>query len=315
MANVEKANAAVPRPPNTKEAITGRRNFRLPFSPLKTKAMIGIGYRKDFGSSFLESGALKPDFIELAPENWMGVGGYWKKQLRQVLERYPVYTHGLSLSVGSPEPPDLEFLGRIKSFLQDTGAQLYSEHLSYSKCDNAHLYDLLPIPFTEEAVNHVSRNIRQVQDFLEQKLVIEIVSYYTPVAPQLTELEFINAVLEESGCDLLLDVNNVFVNAFNHHYDAREFIAQLPLDRVRYIHMAGHEQVSEDLIIDTHGEAIIDPVYELFADTLRLLDREVPVLLERDFNIPELEALQLEIERLRHIYTTTLKSNRYEYVQ
>ncbi|HEY0609598.1 MAG TPA: DUF692 domain-containing protein, partial [Chitinophaga sp.] len=221
------------------------------------------------------------------------------------------FTHGLSLSVGSPDELDLAFLKKVKDFLRETNAQIYSEHLSYSKCDNAHLYDLLPIPFTQEAVKHVSSRIRQVQDFLERRIAIEIVSYYTPVAPEMTEIAFIIAVLQEADCDLLLDVNNVYVNGFNHQYNAKAFIDQLPLERVRYIHMAGHEKVAEDLIIDTHGEAIIDPVYDLFAYTMQRLGRDVPVLLERDFNIPELEELQVEIDRLQAIKTVNLKKHQY----
>ena len=270
--------------------------------------MTGIGYRKDFAEVFLNDADFKPDFIEVAPENWMGIGGYWKKQFHQVLEKYPLFTHGLSLSVGSPDNLDFNFLRRLKTFLDETGAELYSEHLSYASCGNAHLYDLLPIPFTYDAVKHVAAKIHQVQDFLERRIAIELVSYYSPVAPEMNESQFINAVLEEADCDLLLDVNNVYVNAFNHQYEAQPFLNSLPMDRVRYIHMAGHEKVSDELIIDTHGEAIIDPVYELFAYTLQLLGRDVPVLLERDFNIPELPELQHELNRLRHIKSSVLSS-------
>ncbi|RTL48536.1 MAG: DUF692 family protein [Sphingobacteriales bacterium] len=269
--------------------------------------MVGIGYRKDFAADFAESNTLHPAFIEVAPENWIGVGGYWKKQFQKALEKYPLFTHGLSLSIGSPDPLDFVFLKQVKKFLQQTNAVLYSEHLSYAKCDNAHLYDLLPIPFTEAAVHHVAENIKQVQDFLERKIAIEIVSYYTPVAPELTEIDFINAILEEANCDLLLDVNNVYVNSFNHQYDAKTFIAQLPMQRVKYIHMAGHEKVADDLIIDTHGEAIIDPVYDLFAFTIQQLQRDVPVLLERDFNIPELHELQYELNKLNQIKQQALQ--------
>jgi len=180
--------------------------------------------------------------------------------------------------------------------------EIYSEHLSYTKCSNAHMYDLLPIPFREDAVYHVAERIRQVQDFLERKMAIENVSYYTPVAPEMTEQEFVNKIVDEAGCNLLLDVNNVYVNAFNHHYDAKEFITGLPLDKVAYIHMAGHEQVEEDLIIDTHGEPIIDPVYELFEWTIERMD-PVPVLLERDYNFSELRALQAELAKLKNITT------------
>lgn len=268
--------------------------------------MVGIGFRKDFAEELIQSNMLKPSFIEVAPENWIGVGGFWKKQLMKALEKYPLYTHGLSLSIGSPDDLDMNLLKNIKSFLKETNAQVYSEHLSYSKCANAHLYDLLPIPFTEDAVKHVSARIRQVQDFLEQKMAIEIVSYYSPLDPQLSEIEFINAVIQESQCDLLLDVNNIYVNSFNHNYKARDFIDQLPMNKVRYIHMAGHEQVNDTLIIDTHGEPIIDEVFDLFSYTITRLNRDVPVLLERDFNIPEMEILQSELTRIADIKSLAL---------
>lgn len=273
--------------------------------------MVGIGYRKDFAEEFLQSEMLTPSFIEVAPENWIGVGGFWKKQFQKVLEKYPLFTHGLSLSIGSPDELDFGFLKKVKQFLKETDSQIYSEHLSYSKCDNAHLYDLLPIPFTGDAVKHVAERIKTVQGLLERKIAIEIVSYYTPVAPELSEATFINSILEEADCELLLDVNNVYVNSFNHQYDARQFIDQLPLERVSYIHMAGHQQISDTLIIDTHGEAIIDPVYDLFRYTMEQLQRDVPVLLERDFNIPELVELQEEITQLHTIKKEALKIKDY----
>lgn len=273
--------------------------------------MVGIGYRKDFASEFLENTALRPEFIEVAPENWIGVGGFWKKQFHRALEKYPLFTHGLSLSVGSPDELDFEFLSKVKTFLAETGARIYSEHLSYAKCDNAHLYDLLPIPFTAEAVKHVAGRIRTVQDVLERQIAIEIVSYYTPVAPELSEIEFINAIITEANCGLLLDVNNVYVNSFNHGYDAKSFLKQLPMDKVSYIHMAGHLQVSDTLIIDTHGEAIVDPVYELFDFAMQQLGRDVPVLLERDFNIPEMGELQQEMDKLKSIKNKAIKVQPY----
>ncbi|WP_199141501.1 HvfB family MNIO-type RiPP peptide maturase [Pedobacter sp. ASV12] len=273
--------------------------------------MVGIGYRKDFASEFLGNTALRPEFIEVAPENWIGVGGFWKKQFRRALEKYPLFTHGLSLSVGSPDELDFEFLSKVKTFLAETGARIYSEHLSYAKCDNAHLYDLLPIPFTAEAVKHVAGRIRTVQDVLERQIAIEIVSYYTPVAPELSEIEFINAIITEANCGLLLDVNNVYVNSFNHGYDAKAFLKQLPMDKVSYIHMAGHLQVSDTLIIDTHGEAIVDPVYELFDFAMQQLGRDVPVLLERDFNIPEMGELQQEMDKLKSIKNKAIKVQPY----
>lgn len=263
-------------------------------------AGVGLGFRRDLADALIEWDGALPAFIELAPENWMRIGGHWKRKLLAAAERYPVTTHGLSLSLGSPEPLDWDFLKQLKQFFAEIPVEIYTEHLSYAKCDNAHLYDLLPIPFREDAVHHVASRIREVQDFLGRRIAIENVSYYTPVAPELEEAAFIRAIAEEADCLLLLDVNNVYVNAFNHDYDARQFIKALPLERVAYIHIAGHERVSDDLIIDTHGADVIDPVYELFEWTSTLI-RPVPVLLERDYNIPNLTELLPELERLHSI--------------
>jgi uncharacterized protein (UPF0276 family) len=260
----------------------------------------GLGFRKDFSDEFLNEGILKPHFIEVAPENWIGMGGYWKKTFDKLTEQYPLLLHGLSLSLGSPDELDWDFLKKLKVFLKQYNVQIYSEHLSYSKCDNAHLYDLLPIPFREDAVKHIVQRIKTVQDFLERKIAIENVSYYTPVAAEMDEPTFISSIVNESDCYMLLDVNNIYVNSFNHKYDAKEFLHKLPLQKVAYMHMAGHLQVEEDLIIDTHGEAIIDPVFELFDYTLKYV-KPVPVLLERDFNFPEFNELQGELTRLQKI--------------
>lgn len=260
----------------------------------------GLGFRKDFAEELIDSNILNPSFIELAPENWIGMGGYWKKQLDKAAEKFPITCHGLSLSIGSPDELDVNFVKQVKKFLDTYNVKVYSEHLSYSKCDNAHLYDLLPIPFRKDAVKHIVPRIKQVQDILERPLVLENVSYYTPVAAQMEEAQFISEIVNESGCKMLLDVNNVYVNSFNHKYNAKDFLSKLPLDKVAYIHMAGHEQVSDTLIIDTHGQAVIDPVFELFEYAIGLV-KPVPVLLERDFNIPELEELQGELSRMDSI--------------
>jgi uncharacterized protein (UPF0276 family) len=278
---------------------------------MPNKQYTGIGFRKDFAEEFLAGKILKPSFIELAPENWIGMGGYWKKVLDQAAEKYPINCHGLSLSIGSPDELDVDFVKSVKKFIDRYKVKIYSEHLSYSKCDNAHLYDLLPIPFRKDAVKHIVQRIKQVQDILEMPLVLENVSYYTSVAAQMKESEFISAIINESGCKMLLDVNNVYVNAFNHKYEAKQFISELPLDKVAYIHMAGHEQVSDTLIIDTHGEAVIDPVFELFEHVTGLID-PVPVLLERDFNIPELEELQGELSRMDGIINKKWQSKHVE---
>lgn len=258
----------------------------------------GLGFRRDIADKILSlSGDEKPAFVEFAPENWIDLGGFWGKKLKEVSEQFSITAHGLSLSIGSPDPLNWDFIKQVKSFLDEHSISIYSEHLSYSQSQNAHLYDLLPIPFREDAVKHIVQRIKEVQDFLERPLVLENVSYYTPVAAEMTEHQFISAIVNESNCNLLLDINNVYVNSFNHNYDAKEFISNLPLDKVAYIHMAGHEQVEEDLIIDTHGQAIIEKVFDLFEWTLPQL-KEVPILLERDFNFPEMEEIKGELHRL-----------------
>lgn len=261
---------------------------------------VGIGFRREFASDFLNTDVLKPGFVEFAPENWIGMGGFWKKKLDAIVEKYPVLCHSLSMSIGSPDDLDMEYLKDIKAFLEMVDCKMYSFHLSFAKCDNAHLYELLPIPFTEDAIKHVSEKIRIVQDFLDRPVAIENSSYYTPLAPEMEEIEFVNSVIKEAGCKMLLDVNNVYVNAFNHKYNAEEYISNLDLEQVMYIHMAGHTKVSEDTIIDTHGEPIIDPVYDLFEFAIKKLP-PVPVLLERDFNIPKLAELQGEVSALQGI--------------
>ena len=267
---------------------------------MQNTTQIGLGFRREIADAFLD-GDITPDFIEVAVENWVELGGYWGDVFRQVTERFPLIVHGLSLSIGSPEELDYGFLQQVKTFLKTYNVKIYSEHLSFAKFENAHLFDLLPIPFREDSVKHISLRIRQVQDFLEMPLAIENVSYYTSVEAEMTEHEFINNIVEESGCNMLLDVNNVFVNGFNHNYDPYDFIDKMPLDKVSYIHMAGHKRLAPDLIIDTHGEAIVEPVYKLFDYTLKKMSNPVPVLLERDFNFPEMEELKVELATLRKI--------------
>ena len=271
---------------------------------------IGLGFRRDLAEDILKWDAAQPDFVELAPENWMSIGGYWRKQLHKVVEKYPVSAHGLSLSIGSPDELDIDFVKQVKSFLEEFNVELYSEHLSYSKCDNAHLYDLLPIPFREDAVKHIVERIKIVQDILERQLVLENVSYYTPVAAEMKETEFISAIVNESGCGLLLDVNNVYVNSFNHGYDAKEFLQGLPLSEVKYMHIAGHTKVSDELIIDTHANSVIPAVFDLFEYTTSLI-KPAPVLLERDFNFPEIDSLKDEVAELRAITHKSWKTTLY----
>ncbi|HUM99120.1 MAG: DUF692 domain-containing protein [Halothiobacillaceae bacterium] len=269
---------------------------------------VGVGLRR--GNLMHEIETTRPDldFLEVAPENWLRLGGAVKRRFEALLEHYPLYTHGLSLSIGGPAPLDWAFIDAIKQFLDRYQPVLYSEHLSFCS-DNAHLYDLMPIPFTEAAVNHVVDRIQQVQDRLGQRLVLENVSYYTAPTAELTELEFITAILARADCDLLLDVNNVYVNSVNHQYDPRAFINALPPARVRYVHVAGHWQIEPDLIIDTHGAPVCDPVWDLLAHTYAHVGA-VPTLLERDFDIPPLGELMGEVAHIRALAARALGKTR-----
>ncbi len=237
------------------------------------------------------------DFLEVAPENWIGVGGRLGRRLRELTERHPFVTHGLSLSLGSRDPLDIELVRAIGAFLDTHGIDTYSEHLSFCS-DGGHLYDLAPLPFTEETVRHVAARIRTVQDLLGRRIAIENISYYAVLQADLDEPTFINAVLAEADCDLLLDVNNVFVNAVNHGYDAEAFLAAMPGERIRYLHVAGHHDEAPDLKVDTHGADVIDPVWTLLASAYRRFGVK-PTLLERDFNLPPLPALLAEVAQVR----------------
>lgn len=256
----------------------------------------GLGLRRSLLNSLMENPP-EVDFMEVAPENWIRVGGALGRKFRFFTERYPFVTHGLSLSLGSPAPLDEPFLHQVKKFLDSHGIRFYTEHLSYCG-DDGHLYDLMPIPFTEEAVKYVAGRIKRTQEILERTIAVENVSYYAAPGQEMAEIEFIKAVLEEADCGLLLDVNNIYVNSINHRYDAEEFLKALPADRVVYFHVAGHYVEAEDLRVDTHGADVCDPVW-------RLLDKAyqhcgvVPTLLERDFNIPPIPKLMEEIQIIK----------------
>ncbi len=254
----------------------------------------GLGLRRALLKPLENQSPKQISFLEAVPENWIGVGGGLGKQFRAFTERYPFVCHGLSLSIGGPEPLDIEFVKQVRRFLDEHGIRCYTEHLSYCS-DHGHLYDLMPIPFTADAVRHVADRIRQVQDILERPFAIENVSYYAAPGQEMTEIEFINAVLEEADCGLLLDVNNIYVNSINHRYDAEEFLTALPADRVVYFHVAGHYVDAEDLRVDTHGADVIDPVWQLL-DKAYAHCGVVPTLLERDFNIPPLAELIDEMD-------------------
>ncbi|WP_018176636.1 DUF692 domain-containing protein [Thioalkalivibrio sp. AKL8] len=239
-------------------------------------------------------------FFEAAPENWMHLGGRLGRIFREYTEAQPFVCHGLSLDIGGPRPLDKTFLQDLRVFLDTHGIEDYSEHLSACGDGQGHLYDLMPIPFTEEAVRYVADRVRQVQDILGRRMALENVSYYTPVGAELDEITFVRAVLEEADCDLLLDVNNIVVNSINHGYEPTEFLDAMPLERVRYLHIAGHEEEAPDLRVDTHGQPICSDVWALLEATYARMG-PVPTLLERDFNFPPLEELLAETDRIRDL--------------
>lgn len=237
------------------------------------------------------------NFLEIAPENWIHVGGSLGKKLRSYTEKFPFACHGLSLSLGGPAPLDVGLLKTIKCFLRDHNIGAYSEHLSYSG-DGGHLYELLPIPFTEDAVHYVAARIRQAQDILGQRIAIENSSYYHAPAQEISECEFINAVLSEADCALLLDVNNLFVNSTNHGYDAYQFLHDLQGDRTAYIHIAGHDAERESFYVDTHGAPVVQEVWNLLRAAYSSFGVR-PTLLERENNIPPLDALLHELDLIK----------------
>ncbi len=257
---------------------------------------VGLGLRRDFIDTFL-SAETHPDFIEVAPENWMNFGGRHAKLLAQCVEKSPLLCHGLSLSIGGPHPLNLEFVQQIKDFLIQYQVPIYSEHLSYTN-DGGYLYDLLPIPMTEAAVKYVAERILRVQDILGQRLVIENVSTYLMPNAEMSEADFMCEVIAQADCELLLDVNNVYVNSMNHGSNAYAFIEAMPKERIRYLHIAGHEQFSEDLLIDTHGAQVCDSVWTLLAYTYQVCGVK-PTLLERDFNIPTWQELEDELGTIK----------------
>ncbi|MGB0721233.1 MAG: DUF692 domain-containing protein [Gammaproteobacteria bacterium] len=256
----------------------------------------GLGLRTEFWEQYIDQPPAQVDFLEVAPENWMGVGGVRGRKFREFSERFPVVCHGLSLSIGGPAPLDEDFLKQLKTFLDRHDVRVYTEHLSYCG-DSGQLYDLMPIPHSQEAVTYVADRIRRVQDILERRIGMENVSTYAAPASEMAEVEFVNAVLEEADCGLHLDVNNIYVNAINHGFDAHDYLARLPGERILYAHIAGHLYEAEDLRVDTHGEDVIPEVWKLLDSAYEQFG-VFPTLLERDFNIPPLEELLKEVDRI-----------------
>lgn len=259
----------------------------------------GLGLRRALLGPLRSHGLGPVEFMEVAPENWMNVGGRYGRAFREFTREVPFVCHGLSLSIGGPSPLDRTFLHRLRKFLDEHSIRCYSEHLSYCT-DEGHLYDLMPIPFTTEAVHYVAARIREVQDILERRIALENVSYYAAPGAELAEIEFMTAVLEEADCDLLLDVNNIHVNSVNHGYDSLEFLERLPGQRIAYGHIAGHYNEAEDLLVDTHGANVIPDVWALLDRAYEVFG-VFPTLLERDFNLPPMDELMSEVSQIAQL--------------
>lgn len=264
---------------------------------------VGIGLRQAIAEPLLTSEpAPEIRFVELHPENYVERGGRFRSMLERAQARWPVLTHGLTLGVGAVEPFDRQYTHTLKRFLTEIDAPWHSEHLCFSSPDGVMLHDLMPLPFTHEAVEVAVARICELRDAIERPVAIENISYYAhPGQAELTEAEFLLEVLERADAKLLLDVNNVFVNCTNHDQDPLRFIEQMPLERVVQLHVAGHSRRDNGLIIDTHGEPVLDSVYALLEQTLKRTG-PLPVLLERDQNFPSFEELRAELQRIHAIY-------------
>ena len=270
--------------------------------------MVGLGLRREMLDDFIESPPGQVDFLEVAPENWLKMGGKFGKKFKQLTEKHTFICHGLSLSIGSPEPLDVEFVKSLKSFFKTHNIKLYSEHLSYCS-GTGHMYDLMPIPFTADAIKYVAGRIKQVQDILEQRIAVENVSYYAAPGQEMSEQEFTLEVLKQADCDLLLDVNNIYVNSVNHGYDAIEFLQAMPSERVLYGHVAGHYEESTSLLVDTHGADVCDPVWNLLAKAYDYHGL-FPTLLERDFNIPSMPEVLSEVDIIKKLQSEFLAKSK-----
>lgn len=256
----------------------------------------GLGLRRGILDEMSQLSPKQVDFFEIAPENWINLGGRFGKAFRSLTERFPFACHGLSLSIGSSDPLDIEFVKSVKQFMDTHDIQTYSEHLSYCS-HNGHMYDLLPIPFTQDAITHVVSRIQAVQDILQRPLILENVSTYAKFG-DMDELTFTQEILQRSGCELLLDVNNVYVNSINHGYDPVEFIKAIPSSKVNYIHIAGHYDEADDLKVDTHGAPVKDDVWSLLSLAYECHGVKA-TLLERDFNFPPMEELLAEVNQIK----------------
>lgn len=260
---------------------------------------IGLGLRRELAAETLES-KNRIDWLELVPENYMGLGGACRERLESARNEFPLVTHGINLSIGSTDDLNSEYLSKLKKLLDLIDAPWFSDHLCFTSCDGIYMHDLLPLPRSKEAINLIAEKVKRVQEIIGRPFLLENISYYMNVpGSEMNDSQFLAEVLEKADCGLLLDVNNVYVNSLNHNFDPYHYLDQIPLERTVQIHVAGHKQGNE-YVIDTHGSAVIEPVFELLQYVLERVEAK-GVMLERDQNFPEFEEILAEVDRIRKI--------------
>jgi len=262
----------------------------------------GLGLRTEFLDDIhFDQKSFSPSWWEVTPENWINMPVWYREKFDQIAEHTPFVAHGVSLSLGSNKKPKKKYLQELKTFLDTYNIKYYSEHISYSSYNNIQAHELLPVPLTNKMINLMSDNIKYVEDFLGRNISIENATYYHSEPSSLSESDFINELLHKSGAKLLLDVNNVYVNSINHSYNAKKFIKSLDLDKVSYIHVAGHYFDDEvQMLIDSHGTKVNYDTWELLKYTLNKID--VSPMIERDNNIPTLKVIKKEYDKMQKIY-------------
>lgn len=260
---------------------------------------IGLGLRRELATQTLESKS-RIDWLELVPENYMGLGGACRERLESARNKFPLVTHGINLSIGSTDDLNSEYLSKLKKLLDLIDAPWFSDHLCFTSCDGIYMHDLLPLPRSKEAIKLIAEKVKRVQETIGRPFLLENISYYMNVPGcEMNDSQFLAEVAEKADCGLLLDVNNVYVNSLNHGFDPYQYLDQIPLERTVQIHVAGHKQGSE-YVIDTHGSAVVEPVFELLQYVLERVEAK-GVMLERDQNFPEFEEILMEVDRIRAI--------------
>ena len=271
---------------------------------LKTQVLsntnrLGLGLRRDFLQEIDVDGFM-PDWWEIAPENWFDIPYHHREKFEEVISLRPTVAHGLSLSIGSMEPVDMKFLKRMKKFLDRYNIKHYSDHISFTSLMGSQTYDLLPLSMTKKVIERIAQKVKIVEDTLQRALILENATYYYVPDSDMREVDFINELMEKSGAKLLLDVNNIYVNGQNHGFDPYAFLNELELKHASYIHVAGHYKDEElGMIIDSHGMPVKKEVWDFLQETLKRV--QIPVMIERDNNIPSFQVMQDEYRTLEKV--------------